>query len=139
MGIVYVDITILNSVDATLARQGDLPKENVRKIEVKSLVDTGAWTLTINEEIAKQLGLKVMYQTDATLADGTVSQCDIVGPVDIRFENRMTSCPALMLPGADEVLLGAVPLELMDVMIDPRMHRLVVHPSRPDVAQTKVK
>ena len=139
MGLVYADITIVNSLDDVLAHQGDIPKENIRKMEIKSLVDTGAITLTINEEIAHQLGLKVIDQTDVSLADGTVSKCNIVGPVNIRFENRMTSCPALVLPGADEVLFGSVPLELMDVMIDPRLHRLVVHPSRPNTAQMKVK
>ena len=139
MGIVYADITIFNSIDAGLARQGDMPKENVRKMEVKSLVDTGAFTLTINEEIADQLGLKVMDQTDVSLADGNIRKCDLVGPVDIRFENRIASCLALVLPGADEVLLGAIPLEFMDVMIDPRLHRLVVHPLRPHTALMKVK
>ena len=139
MGIVYADITIENSVDAGLARQGDMPKENVRKMNIKSLVDTGALTLTINEEIASQLGLNVMDQTDVALADGTVRKCDFVGPVEIRFENRIASCPALVLPGADEVLLGAIPLEFMDVMIDPRLHRLVVHPLRPHTALLKCK
>jgi clan AA aspartic protease len=129
----------MNSVDAGLARQGDMPVEKVRKIEVKSLVDTGALTLTINEVIAKQLGLNAMDQANVALADGSITKCDIVGPVDVHFENRIASCPALVLPGADEVLLGSVPLELMDVMIDPRLHRLVVHPSRPHLALMKVK
>ena len=139
MGLVYADITIINSVDDVLAQQGDMPKENIRKKEIKALVDTDAWTLTINEEIAKQLDLKVKDHTDISLADGTISSCDLVGPVDIRFQNRFASCLALVLPGADEVLLGAIPLEGMDVMIDPSSHQLVVHPARPHRAQLKVK
>jgi len=139
MGLVYANITIQNSLDDVLAQQGDIPKENIRKMDVKSLVDTGAWTLTINEEIATQLGLKVKDRTDISLANGTISRCDLVGPVDVRFENRFASCLALVLPGADEVLLGAIPLEGMDVMIDPSSHQLVVHPNRPHGAQMKVK
>ena len=139
MGIIHADITLLNSVDDVLARRGDIPKENVRKMEVKALVDTGAWTLTISEEIAKQLDLQAKDRTAVSLADGTISTCDLVGPVDIRFENRFASCLALVLPGADEVLLGAIPLESMDVMIDLSSHRLVVHPLRPHMAQMKVK
>jgi hypothetical protein len=68
------------------------------------------------------------------LADGTQKQYDIVGPVDIRFQTRMTTCLAMVIPDADEVLLGAFPLEVMDVMIDLTMHELVVHPLRPDMA-----
>ena len=139
MGLIYADITLINSVDAVLAQRGDLPNENVRKIDVKALVDTGAITLTINESIAHQLDLSVKERIDVVLADGSISKRDIVGPVDIRFKNRSTSVRALVLPQADEVLLGAIPLEGMDVIIDPLAEQLVVHPDRPYMAQMKAK
>jgi len=139
MGLIYADITLINSVDAVLAQRGDLPNENVRKIDVKALVDTGAITLTINESIAHQLDLSVKERIDVVLADGSISKRDVVGPVDIRFKNRSTSVRALVLPQADEVLLGAIPLEGMDVIIDPLAEQLVVHPDRPYMAQMKVK
>ena len=139
MGHVYADITLINAVDAVLARRGDLPSENVRKMTVNALVDSGAMTLTINEEIAKQLNLDVSEQKEVVLADGSYRKCDLVGPVDIRFANRSASCRALVLPGADEVLLGVIPLEEMDVIIDPTSQQLVVHPDRPNGAQMKVK
>ena len=139
MGIIHADITIINSYDATAFRSGLIAEGDVKKIAVKALVDTGAWTLTINEEIAKQLDLKVVDQTAISLANGTTSTCDLVGPVEVRFENRVAICSALVLPGADEVLLGAIPLESMDVVIDLSSHRLVVHPLRPHMAQMKVK
>jgi clan AA aspartic protease len=96
-------------------------------------------TLIINEEIARQLGLDVREHFDATLADGSKRKCDIVGPVDIHFENRSACIRALVLPGADEILLGVIPLEEMDVIIDPRSQQLVVHPDRPDMAGMKAK
>jgi len=139
MGHVYADITLQNSVDAVLAQQGDIPLENVRKIEVKALVDSGAMTLTINEDIAKQLGLVVRKRTEVTLADGSFRKCNYAGPVDILFENRFAGGNALVLPGADEVLLGVIPLEEMDVIIDPIDQKLKVHPDRPHMAQMKVK
>ena len=139
MGHVYANITLLNSFDTILELRGELPQEKVRKKEVKALVDSGAMTLTINEEIAKQLDLDVREQIEVTLADGSVRKCDIVGPVDIRFANRSAIIRALVLPGADEVLLGVIPLEEMDVMIDPVSQQLVVHPDRPLRAQMKVK
>jgi clan AA aspartic protease len=96
-------------------------------------------TLTINEEISRQLGLTVLEQIEAVLADGSYRKCDYVGPVYIRFENRTACVRALVLPGADEILLGVIPLEEMDVIVDPLSEQLVVHPDRPHRAQMKVK
>ena len=139
MGHVYANVTLLNSVDAVLAKRGDFPKEDVRKMEVRAMVDSGAMTLTISEEIAKQLGLEVREKIEVTLADGSFHKCDYAGPVDIHFENRFAGCHALVLPGLDEVLLGVIPLEEMDVIIDPTTQQLAVHPDRPHRAQMKVK
>ena len=139
MGHVYADITLQNSVDAILAQQGDIPSENIRQMKVNAMVDSGAMSLTINEGIAKQLGLRVQEQIEVVLADGSYRKCDYVGPVNIRFDNRTACCRALVLPGADEILLGVIPLEEMDVIIDPATQRLAVHPDRPLRAQMKVK
>ena len=73
------------------------------------------------------------------LADGSHRECDYVGTVHIHFDNRLASCLALVLPGADEILLGVIPLEEMDVIIDPNTQKLAVHPDRPLMAQMKVK
>jgi len=139
MGHVYADITLLNAVDVVLAQQGDIPLESVRKMEVNAMVNSGAMTLTINEEIARQLGLRVQKQQEVVLADGSFRRCDYVGPIHIHFENRFAGGNALVLPGADEVLLGVIPLEEMDVIIDPIAQKLAVHPDRPHMAQMKVK
>ena len=139
MGHVYAGITITNSGDAYMAKQGALPNEKVRTMTVNALVDSGAMTLTIGEAIAGQLDLTVKDQVNVSLADGSLTKCDLVGPVDIRFKNRITSCLALVLPGADEVLLGVIPLEGMDVMIDPNTQQLVLPPERPYRAGMKVK
>ena len=139
MGIVYADITLTNPVDEGMAERGLLPSEKVRKMEVKALVDSGAITLVISDAIANQLDLRAKDRVDVELADGTHTKCDLVGPVDIRFKNRSTSCRALVIPGATEVLLGTIPLEGMDVMIDPNSQQLVLPPDRPYLAGLKVK
>jgi len=139
MGHVYADILLENCTDAILAQQGDIPLESVRKMKVNAMVDSGAMSLTINDEIAKQLGLRVQEQMEVVLADGSFRKCDYVGPVNIRFANRSACCRALVLPGADEILLGVIPLEEMDVIIDPFSQQLTVHPDRPHRAQMKVK
>ena len=139
MGLVYADITLSNSFDITAAKKGLIAEKDVKKFEVRALVDSGAITLTITDAIARQLDLEVEDSINVELADGTHSKRDLVGPVTIRFKNRMTSCSALVLPGASEVLLGAIPLEAMDVIIDPLAEQLIVHPDRPYFAQMKVK
>jgi clan AA aspartic protease len=139
MGLIYAEITLQNSFDATAVHRGILANEAVKTLSVSALVDTGAITLIINDEIAKQLNLEVKDKVDVELADGTKGKNDLVGPVDIRFRNRVTSCLALVLPNATEVLLGAIPLEGMDVIIDPKLQQLTVHPDRPFHAGMKVK
>ena len=66
--------------------------------------------LTISDTIKRQLDLKVMETLEVELADGSHAECEIVGPIDIRFKTRSTTCRAVVLPGAPEVLLGALPL-----------------------------
>ena len=139
MGHVYADVILSNTIDVGLAQRGNIPNEHVRKMGVNVMVDSGAMTLTINEKIAEQLGLEIHEQKEVTLADGSYRKCDYVGPVHIHFENRTASCRALVLPGADEILLGVIPLEEMDVMIDPVSQKLAVHPDRPHGAQMRVK
>jgi len=139
MGLVYADITLVNSTDAVLAKKGVIPNEDVRTMEVKALVDSGAITLTISDAIADQLGLDIVDSAEVELADGSHSKRELVGPVTIRFKNRTAVCSALVFPGVNEVLLGAIPLESMDVIIDPLAQQLIVHPDRPYLAQMKVK
>jgi clan AA aspartic protease len=139
MGLTYADITLVNSIDAGKSRHGEIGKEDVRQMNVSAMVDSGAYMLTIDESTKTQLGLDVRETLEAELADGFLQECEIVGPVDLHFKNRRTTCDALVLPGATDILLGAIPLEGLDVLIDPKTQQLVVHPKRPYIAGTKVK
>ena len=139
MGLVYADITLANGTDVDLAQTGRMGRDNVRKMDVTALVDSGAYLLTIGESMKTQLGLNVKETREIELANGARSECEIVGPVDLYFKNRSTTCRALVLPGATEVLLGAIPLEDLDVLIDPKSQQLIVNPARPYLAGTKVK
>ena len=139
MGLTYADITLLNSFDVDMAQDGRVENDAVRKVEVSALVDSGAYLLTIDEAIKTKLGLRVKELREVELADGSHSECEIVGPVDLHFKNRSTTCRALVLPGATEVLLGAIPMEDLDVLLDPKTQQLIVHPDRPYIAGTKCK
>ena len=140
MGLTYAEITLANSSDGILAQQGRLPDADVKRVTVKALVDSGAYMLVINENIKRQLDIPVRDKRAVVLADGTTKECEIVGPVDLFFKTRATSCRAVVLPGGNvEVLLGAIPIEDMDVLIDLKNNELILPPERPYIAQTIVK
>lgn len=130
MGLVYADIELLNPDHVRAARKGQLDIDEVRTISVNILVDSGALMLCINEEIREALGLdEVSEYRMSRLADGTRIELPVVGPIEVRFEGRMSRVNALVLPGDNEPLLGAMPMEELDVYIHPATHRLIgLHP-----------
>jgi clan AA aspartic protease len=139
MGLVYAEIELVNPGDILLHKRGFIKETEIRKEKVKCLVDSGAYMMCINENIQNQLGLEhVRYET-AQLADGTLKKIEIVGPVTVNFINRGTNCNAMVLPGNTEVLLGAIPMEDLDVIIDPRNQTLALPPDRPYMAQKSLK
>ncbi|MEZ5582791.1 MAG: clan AA aspartic protease [Candidatus Competibacteraceae bacterium] len=94
--------------------------------EGQGSADTGALHLCIPEHVAIQLELEELYKGEVTTADGKKHLCPYVGPIELKFENRGCFTGALVL--GDEVLLGAVPMEDMDVLISPAKQTLVVNP-----------
>ncbi len=139
MGLIRTEIELISSVDLILARKGQIKEEEVKRLHVTALVDTGAYMLVINENVKRQLGLEVLGKETALLADGSEKELEVVGPIEIRFKTRRTTVDALVIPGNGEVLLGAIPLEGMDVIIDPAKQELRLPPSRPYIAQTILK
>jgi len=139
MGLIHAEIELINSYDLESARKLLIDKEGVKRITVQSLVDAGSYMLAINENIQEYLDLPVVEQRRAELADGRIAMYDVVGPVELRFKNRRTICQAMVLPGDAEVLLGAIPMEDMDVIIHPLRQELMVNPEHPTMVLTKLK
>lgn len=139
MGLVYAEIDLANGGDMYLFRQNLLGEEKIKQVTVNALVDSGAYMLCINENVKAQLDLPVIEKQFSRLADETLLELEVVGPVEIRFENRSTTVRAIVLPGNLEVLLGAIPMEDMDVLIDPKRQRLTVNPEHPYVATKHLK
>jgi len=139
MGLVYADIELINGGDLEMARRGYMDQDEVKRMRINALVDTGSYMLAINENIQEQLQLPVVEKRKAQLANGHIVECDVVAPVEIRFKNRRSSCSAMVLPGDSEPLLGAIPREDMDVLIHPLRQELVVNPDHPYFAQMKMK
>lgn len=134
MGHVYAEIELINAEDVMAARRYLIGEEEIRRTNVTMLVDSGAYMLTINENIQAYLQLPVRHRKRCEIADGRVIECDVVGPVEVRFGNRDASCNAFVLPGDSEPLLGAIPMEEMDVLIDMQRQKLVVNPEHPEGA-----
>ena len=126
MGYVHAEIKLKNP---------RLP--NLKTITVKAMVDTGALTLCIPDHIALQLKLEINSQREVTTADGRKQMVPYVGPIELLFENRNCFVGALVL--GDEVLLGAVPMEDMDLIVSPAHKKVVVNPDSPNFPHALVK
>ncbi len=139
MGLTYVDIELINADDLALAKRHVIGQDEVKRFPINILVDTSAYNLCINETIQAQLGLSFVEKRKGQLANGSIEEYDFVGPVIVKFKNRQTVCNALVLQGNNEPLLGAIPLEDMDVLIHPLRQELIVNPEHPYFAQMKLK
>jgi clan AA aspartic protease len=124
MGTVYAEITLKNAIDVGDVHRGHLKEQEVRTVTVRAMVDTGCGTLVINYEIRKALGLEIEGLRYSTLANGARQVCQVTEPVGIHWKDRDMACRAIVLPGAKDVLLGAIPLEDMDLIVDPARQEL---------------
>lgn len=126
VGLVMATITLRNP------RYPDLDS-----VEVEALVDTGAVHMCVPEHVAVQLRLDPSGQKEVTIADGSRRVVSYVGPIEIRFKNRLGFGGALVM--GDQVLLGAIAMEDMDLVVFPNDRRIDVNPSSPNIACSTVK
>jgi clan AA aspartic protease len=139
MGLVYADILLINGEDLILAKRNIIGEDEVKQMNVKMLADSGSYMMAINETIQEQLNLPVIEKRKAQMADGRVNEYEVVGPIEVKFKNRRCSVDAMVLPGDNEPLLGAIPIEDMDILIHPQRQELIVNPEHPYFAQMKMK
>jgi len=112
-------------------------KPELEAIEVEALADSGALHLCIPEHIKIQLKLDEIDKKEVTIADGSKKVVPYVGPIEVRFKNRVGFVGALVL--GDQALLGAIPMEDMDLIIVPNTRTLDVNPSSPNIATSIAK
>lgn len=135
MGLVYAEIELVRGDDLAFVRGGFLSEDQVRRCTVRSMVDSGATMLAIPEFVRQHLDLPRISTIEADLADGSSVTLEVVGPIEVRFQNRRTLVEAIVTPNSTTVLLGAIPMEGMDVLIDPKRQRLIVNPESPEIAK----
>ena len=131
MGLVYAEITLINGDDLAMVRRNIIGEDEVRKVNVNMMADSGAYMLCINESIQEQLQLPFAEKKKLITGDGSIHEFDVVGPVQVIFQDRLASCNAIVLPGDNEPLLGAIPMEEMDVLIHPKRQELITNPEHP--------
>jgi hypothetical protein len=130
MSVFKEEITLSNVADKVRVECGVL--KEVRSMTLQAMPDTGAWTMVINEATRRELGLGIEGAIGATLADDSTSIYNQTEALKIQWKNRSTIQQALLVPNADDILLGALPLEALDLMVDTVNERLVgVHGDQP--------
>jgi clan AA aspartic protease len=122
MGTVYAEITLKNMFDVGKAREGLMKEHNIRTATVTAIVDTGAMTLVITEELFQELGLSIIGEKMVRTASG--QRCKVTEPVGIHWKDRFSALSAVVIPGAEVVLLGVLPLEDMDLIVNPGTQEL---------------
>ena len=109
----------------------------LQPVEVQAIADSGAVHLCIPEHVRVQLRLEVIAEKEVVLADGSIRTVAYAGPVQIRFKNRVGFVGALIM--GDQVLVGAIPMEDMDLVIIPKTRTLDVNPASPNIATSIAK
>jgi clan AA aspartic protease len=125
MGIVTTTVELSNPKQPQLA-----------PLNVSAMVDTGAMTICIPEHVALQLQLTEIERREVTTADARSHVVPYVGPIQIRFQNRTCFTGALVL--GDTILLGAVPMEDMDLVVSPSRQTIEVNPKSPNIPSAVV-
>jgi len=126
MGLVNAEIILKNP------RRPDL-----EAVKVSALADTAAVHLCIPSHVQIQLELEEIDKKEVALADGTRKVVPYVGPIEIRYKNRVGFAGALVL--GDQTLLGAIPLEDMDLVVIPKTRSIDINPASPNIASSIVK
>ncbi len=132
MGLTYANIELINGDDFADARRNRIGQDEVRQLTVHAMVDTGSIMLCINNTIKESLGLLHFGTRRSQLANGHIVELEVVGPVIIRYLDRDCSTNAIVLPDDQEALLGAIPMEEMDLYVHPSRNELLpMHPEGP--------
>jgi len=137
MGAVRVEVKLTNAIDKALVDRGSLAPRHLRDCVMQGLVDTGALTLVVPPNIVQQLGVRIQRQQIARYANGYEEAVGVTEPIIIELLGRQTTLEALVV--GDEVLIGQVVLELLDLLPDCKNQRLIPNPANPDYPIAMIK
>lgn len=125
MGRFSVDVKLANFADVARMQSGDIPPESVRRATARAVVDSGATQLVLPERLVEELGLRREGQSGVRFADGRTAVRDIATGVSLAYAGRSGLFNAIVEPGRDDALLGAIVMEALDLVVDCTHQTLV--------------
>lgn len=131
VGEVRVPVLLENSFEARDARRGRIPESDVHRVRRDLIVDTGASSLVLPEEIVEALALDDTGVTEVRYADNRIVERPLAGMVTLHVAGRKATVECLVGERGTEPLLGQIVLEITDLLVDCNNRRLVPHPDRP--------
>lgn len=137
MGEVRVKVKLTNAFDESLARRGQLKKEEIRSYEADALVDTGSVSSVVPVNVMERLGVLAIGSRIAEYADGRKDRVQLTEPITFDIIGRITTENAMVL--GDEVLIGQTVLEVIDMFVDCVNQKLIPNPAHPDQPVVKIK
>ena len=133
MGKVMTKLSLWNNTDLDMVDRGLIAREAVRMEEIDALVDTGATMLVLPIDVCERLGLTVLDTRKVRLADGSVREIPHVGGLRLSILGRQMVCDVLAMPVGTTPLIGQIPLEALDLIVDPKAREVRVNPESPDM------
>jgi predicted aspartyl protease len=131
MGRIKVEVELANNGDLEAAERGDLPVDQVRRVTIVGVVDSGASRLVLPTAVANQLGLRITGKIKVTYADGRTAKRDRAEGVHLKLLGRQSVFRASLEPKRQTALIGALVLEDLDFLVDPSKER--IYPRDPDI------
>lgn len=138
MGEVKEYFQLTNFSDLCLAKGGHLPKDKIRSLQLEMIVNTGATMVVLSEDIARKLGLEKENEVYMRLADNSLRKCFKAKGLLVQFDGRESLTDCLIGEKGIESLLGQIPLEEMDLVVDCNNKRIIPNPDSPDKPVLKV-
>ncbi len=135
-----VEVVLENATDRERFVLGEVPEERIRSATVNVLTDSGAVMLMLPQELVEALGLREVGRAIVTYADERKDEeRPVAGIVTVRVGNRQTSVNCIVGPPNSEALLGQIPLEAMDLLVDCGRQQLIPRPESPFLPLLKLK
>jgi clan AA aspartic protease len=125
-------LKLTNKFDEEDVRRGVMDAKDVRSVEIEALVDTGATMLVLPADVVAKLGLPEEGTRPVRYANGTVARVPLVSGVKLEVLGRATVFNALVEPAGTTALIGQIPLEELDLIVDPKSREVRVNPESPD-------
>jgi clan AA aspartic protease len=132
MGKIMTKLKLTNNTDLDKAQERLILPDRVRTVEVEALIDTGATMLVLPADVVQRLGLLEQGRRKVRYADGRVAEVPWVGGVRLEILGREMTCDALVEAVGTVPLVGQIPLEALDLVVDPKTREARVNPASPD-------